>query len=71
MSDIIIMRADFLIQMDKYVRDVIGDEDIIDYWMMYGVPDGSSTEDIYEISQDDGQWVEIVNCFAKCLRIEQ
>ena len=71
MSEIIVMRTDFLIQMDKYVRDIIGDEDIIDYWMTYGVPDGSSAEDISEIAQDNDAWVEIINCFAKCLRIEQ
>ena len=66
MSDIIILRVDFLKQFDKYVRDEIGDEDITDYWLQYGIPDGSDEEDLFEIAMNDEQWVDMVNAFRIC-----
>ena len=66
MSDIVILRVDFLKQFDKYVRDEIGDEDITDYWLKYGIPDGSDEDDLFEIAMNDEQWVDIVNAFRIC-----
>lgn len=66
MSDIVILRVDFLKQFDKYVRDNIGDEDITDYWLQYGIPDGSDEEDLFEIAMNDEQWVDMVNAFRVC-----
>ena len=66
MSDIVILRVDFLKQFDKYVRDEIGDEDITDYWLQYGIPDGSDEDDLFEIAMNDEQWVDIVNAFRIC-----
>lgn len=66
MSDIVILRIDFLKQFDAYVRNEIGDEDITEYWLQYGVPDGADDEMLTEIAMDEEQWVDMVNAFRFC-----
>ena len=61
-------RMDMLYSFDNYVRNTIGDEDILDYWLTYGVPDGADDDIIREIAEDDEQWLETVNAFAHCCR---
>lgn len=36
----VMARVQLALQMDEYVRDIIGDEEWEDYWNIYGVPDG-------------------------------
>ena len=66
MKEIYKLRVNFLKQFDKYVRDDIGDENITDYWLQYGIPDGSDDEDLLEIAKDEEQWVDMVNAFRIC-----
>ena len=59
-------RIDFLKQFDYYVRNTIGDEDITDSWLAWGVPDEYTDEDLEEIATSDRLWISCVNCFADC-----
>lgn len=38
-----------LMWMDKYIKEHVADEDLIDYWLEYGVPDGCDEESCEEI----------------------
>ena len=68
---IIKYRVEFLKQFDYYVRNIIGDDDItVNIWLAGGVPDGYSDEDLKERAIDDELWLNCVNCFAKCCRLQ-
>ena len=68
MSDLILMRVDFLKQFSKYI-ETIGDESIIDYWLRYGVPDGADDDMLNDIASDDDNWLSIVITFSECCQI--
>lgn len=53
-------------EMDKFVKNRIDDESIIDCWLMYGVPDGADEIDYREIAEDDELWLDVVKEFNKC-----
>ena len=59
-------RIEFLKQFDYYIRNIIGDDDIIDEWLMLGVPDGYNETILKDIALDDELWLGCVNCFANC-----
>lgn len=42
----LILKMNLLGGMDTYIRHVVGDEDLIDEWNMYGVPDEASEDDL-------------------------
>lgn len=42
----LVLKMNMLGGMDTYMREVIGDEDLIDEWNMYGVPDEASEDDL-------------------------
>ena len=42
----LVLKMNILGGMNTYIREVIGDEDLIDEWNMYGVPDEASEEDL-------------------------
>ena len=69
MSDLILMRVDFLKQFTKYIIEMIGDEDIIDYWLMYGVPDEADDDILNEIASNDDNWLSIVKAFSECCKM--
>ncbi len=69
-SELVMYRKEFLKQMDDYVRDMIGDDDITtDIWFAGGVPDGYDEQDLIDIAEDDDLWLDTVNCFAKCCKL--
>jgi hypothetical protein len=63
------MRMDFINQFDHYIHNAIGDENILEVWLMQGLPDGADTADIREIAEDEELWLDMVNCFAWCCRM--
>ena len=69
MSDLQIMRIDFLKQFDKYIREYDANDEIFyDIWLAEGVPD-ECEEDMFEfIASDEESWLSCVNAFAKCCR---
>lgn len=62
------MRMGFIVQFDEYIRNEIGDENILNMWLMGGLPDGADENEIREIAQDDELWLDMVSCFSRCCR---
>ena len=65
-TDITKCRFEFLKQFDYYVKNIIEDEDIIDMWLRFGVPDDYNEIDLKDIALDDEMWLDCVNCFSNC-----
>ena len=64
MNEKILLKANILHDMDKYIRDIIGDDNITDEWNMYGVPDECDEEMMMEIAGNEEMFVEIIRMFA-------
>lgn len=62
------IRQIMLVNMDAIIRCDIDDENIIEGWLMGGLPDGYDQEDLDDIAADDEMWTDIVECFARCCR---
>ena len=69
MKKIIKLRVKILKEMNDYIFNGIGDEDIIDYWLLYGMPDDSEDDDYLMVAEDEGSWVNVVKTFANCLKM--
>ena len=67
MSDLLILRANILGGMDSYIKEQ-GDEDIIDYWLSYGVPDECDEDMLMEIATNEDSWLTCINAFDRCCR---
>jgi hypothetical protein len=59
-------RVDILHHFDNYIRDVLDDEEIFEYWITNGVPDSADEMDLRSIAEDDEQWLDIVAVFRSC-----
>lgn len=55
-----------LMWMDKYVKEHVADEDLIDYWLVNGVPDGCDLEGCEEIV-DEEFYIDCCKLFAYIL----
>ena len=69
-------QAKMIIEMDDIAR-CINDENIVESWMMGGVPDGDipyketiSMEDLDEISEmyDEYDFKVFIGCFLRCMK---
>ena len=45
----------------------LNDEDLIDMWLSYGVPDGANDEDYQDIADDKESYIDIENTFKKLM----
>ena len=69
-TDIIKCRIEFLKQFDYYVRNVIGDYEIIwNIWLADGLPDGYGEDELNFIASDEECWLNCVEAFAKCCKV--
>ena len=57
--------------MNAYVREVIGDDDITDYWNMFGVPDECDEEMLEELLEVPGCFFSFCEAFVGCLRMNE
>lgn len=55
-----------LMWMDKYIKEHVADEDLIDYWLVNGVPDGCDEESCVELVDVDF-YVDCCKLFAYML----
>ena len=62
-------RACFLEMFDEYIRKNIDDEELFDYWLERGVPDGADVEMLREIAEDEDSWIGCVRAFKICCEI--
>ena len=70
MSETTKIRIKLLKEMNDYILNVIGDEDVFDDWWTNGVPDSPSEEDYETIASDDNSWYDVVEVFARCCGFE-
>jgi hypothetical protein len=69
MSKDIVLRMNILGGMNEFVAD-IGDEDILENWITYGVPDSATEDDLKEIAEDDECFADVCMCFANIVKGE-
>lgn len=61
------LRVKIMKEMDTYIREKVGDDDITEVWLMNGVPDGADDDTLFEIAEIEDCWLDIVNCFNWCI----
>jgi hypothetical protein len=64
--DMIKCKVEFLKQFDYYVKNIIGDEEITEFWLRFGLPDDFDESDLHEIAVDNELWTDTVDTFSKC-----
>lgn len=62
-----VLRMNILGGMNAFVSD-LGDEDILENWITFGVPDAASEEDLQMIAEDDECFADVCEAFAKIVR---
>ena len=62
-----LLRANLLGGMDTYIREVIGDEDILEHWLEDGLPDDCDQDELMNIAEDEDEFYHMVDVFDKCL----
>ena len=67
MNEKTILRMNMLGAFNAYVLDYVGDETLINAWLMCGVPDGATEDDLREMAEDDNLWVDAVNTFKRVI----
>lgn len=67
MENKIYLRKILLDTMDTYIRDIIGDEEISDYWAAQGMPDEYTEEELNEIAEDTSLFRDTVRVFYNCI----
>lgn len=70
MNEIKQLRMNIMGGMNAYVLETIDDEDILDYWWTYGLPDEVTEEMLADYAEDDDLWLDVVHAFAKVLRMD-
>lgn len=63
----IYLRKILLDTMDTYIKNVIGDEDALDYWFLQGVPDECDDDTLTSIAKDTDDFIIITRIFANIL----
>jgi hypothetical protein len=69
MDEIKLLRMNIMGGMHSYVLE-LGDEDLLDYWFTYGLPDEVTEEMLAEYAEDDDIWIGVVQAFAKIVRCD-
>lgn len=62
------IRQIMLVNMDAIVRCDIDDENIIESWLMGGLPDGWDNNDLIDIASDNDMFKDVVECFTRCCK---
>ena len=60
-------RIKLLKEMDSYICNTIGDEDIWETWIAVGVPDGATEEDYRFMAEDEEIWRETCALFGRLI----
>lgn len=66
---VILYRINSLKEWDNYIRNAIEDEEVFEFWLAEGVPDGADEEDFKEIAEDDELWEWCREAFKVCMKI--
>ena len=60
-------RVKLMKEFNTYVLETIGDDNVTDYWLTYGIPDEVDEDEYLEIAESEDEWLDIVKAFSKCL----
>jgi hypothetical protein len=69
MIDKTLIRMNLLGGMNDYIINVIGDETLTESWLIDGVPDEATEDDLKEIAEDDDLWYDTVEEFQRLLMV--
>jgi len=69
MNEIKQLRMNIMGGMNAYVHE-LGDEDLLDYWFTYGLPDEVTEEMLAKYAEDERIWINVVHSFAEVLKME-
>ena len=64
MTELTLLKMSLLGDMDSYIRG-LGDENIWEVWIAYGVPDGATEDDLQFIAEDDELWRDTCGLFGQ------
>lgn len=64
-------RVKMMKEFNNYVLDTIGDDNVTDYWLTYGILDEVDEDGYLEIAVSENEWVDIVKVFGKCLEMRR
>lgn len=67
MNEIKQLRMNIMGGMNAYVLE-LGDEDILDFWFAYGLPDEVTEEMLAEYAEDEEIWMNVIQAFASVIR---
>ena len=65
------LRVTMMKEFNDYVLEKIGDDDITDYWLTYGIPDGIDEDGYLEIAESEDEWIDIVKAFNRCVELAE
>lgn len=65
----LVLRMNILGGMNAFISD-LGDEDILETWVTFGVCDCATEEDLKEIAEDDECFADVCMCFANIVKGE-
>ena len=63
-SEFYALRCNLLGGMDDYIRNVIGDDVITEYWNIHGVEDGVDEDILLDYAKDDETFTRICYVFG-------
>ena len=71
----ILRRAVNLVRMDNDVRDRVNDEELMELWLMEGMPDGTvechDFDMVLEIARENWDYEDFVKLYTKICRLEK
>lgn len=63
------LKMNILGGMDTYIRE-LGDEELMEPWLMCGVPDEATEDDLEYIAEDLDEFTSVCKLFGKLVRTE-
>ena len=63
----IVLRMNILGGMNELVAE-LGDEEVLENWITFGVPDAATEDELKEIAEDDDCFIDICKYFIKLLK---
>lgn len=66
-SEFYALRCNLLGGMDDYIRNVIGDDVITEYWNMHGVEDGIDEDILLDYAKDDEIFAHVCYVFGNII----
>ena len=61
------IKINLLKEMNKYICEVIGDEECWEIWIGCGVPDEATEDDYKFIANDEEEWKRICKLFGNLI----